>query len=406
MRPNQSIVPLLALCLLFFSCNRENTDRNAPRASFTYRIQNCESPWEIKFYNHSENADSYEWYGPEGGLVSTEEDPTLVLDGNGPFDIRLVVVKVKRKKRDIDEMSVDIDPVAETSPDMPTILPTIQSCTPPYAVYLRATGTIRHDQFWRFHDGSTSTQSSLNRTYPAMGQYLVELGNIRCGDTAWATVTVDISPVTTAPQAGFGIAEAVELEEGIFLAGSSITFENTSGLADEYVWVYPGGTSSGTDLEVTLPEGLHEIELQAWCGTNVDVETMMVNFAYPAGFQINTLELRGVRPFPWDLLDPEPNSPDMYLGLFAGTTQIGAYTSIEPDFQQGATVSWSVDFTCADIDQIYTIKGYDDDDFIDQLVGEADFRLRDVLQANPGVLVSSFSAENQGFVVEVYGEWY
>ena len=406
MRSNNTILILLGLCILLIaSCSEDRNERNRPRASFTYKIENCESPWEVKFYNHSENGDRYEWHGPEG-LMSTEEAPTLILEGDDPFDISLWAIKGKKRKKDADEMSVTIDAVAETAAEMPTIISTIQSCTPPYAVHLRASGTLRHDQFWRFHDGTTSTSSSLNRTYPAMGQYLVELGNIRCGDTMWASATVDISAQTTAPQADFQISEAVEWQQNVFLAGSTIRFENTSELADHYVWVYPGGTQSGTDLEVTLPEGSHEIELQAWCGTDVDIITMMVDFAYPTGFNINTLELRGVRPFPWDLLDPEPNSPDMYLGLFAGSAQIGAFTGIEQDYQQGTTLNWSVDYTCSDIDQVYTIEGYDDDEIIDQFVGDADFLLRDILEANPGVLVSSFSAENDGFVVEVYGEWY
>lgn len=339
------------------------------------------------------------------GLLSQEEDPTLTFEGDGPFNIRLIAIRGRSGKyRDYYDKIVD--PLEETRAKTPTINWTIQSCSPPYEVYLRGSGTSGHDQIWRFHDGTTTIQSTVNRTYAALGEYSVELGNFRCGDTAWTSTMVDISLATTSPEPSFEIVEAYELEEGVFLAGSSIQFENTSGLADYFVWVFPGGTSSDTDLELTLPEGLHEIELQAWCGSNVMVFRQEVLFAYPNGFHINEFRLKGVQPFAWDVLDPEPNSPDMYLGLFNGTSQIGPYTAVAYDFQQGSTVSWPVDFTCSNLSQVYTIKGYDDDEFIDQFVGEAGFHLGDVLLNNPGVLVNSFTAENDGFVVEVHGEWY
>lgn len=399
----QYILLIIAFGILFNSC-RKDDDRNSPQASFSYKVLNCDSPWQIKLYNYSENAENYEWYGPNG-WTSNEEDPTITIAGNGPFDIRLVAIKGKRNRQKTDELSKSIDPIYETAVELPIIRWIIQSCTPPYAVHLGASGTIYHEQLWRFHDGSTSTQSSVNMTYPAMGQYIVELGNIRCGDTAWATATVDISELTTLPKSEFEITEAFEFEPDVFLAGSRIIFENTTELADHFVWVYPGGTSSGTHLDITLPAGLHNIELQAWCGNNVDTKSMQVHFAYPNGLHINEFVLQGVPPFAWDILDPVPNSPDMYLGLFAGSTQIGSFTPVHMDYQQGSTVSWEVDFDCMDINQVYTIVGYDDDPLLDQFVEEADFSLLNVFQSNPGTLPDCFSVENQGFVVKVCGEW-
>lgn len=398
MRTNRTIFALLGLLFIISGCKKD-----PPTASFSYQILNCESPWQVKVYNGSEDADNYEWHGPDG-VLSTGESPTLIIEGDDPIEITLLAIRGNRKK--LGSTSKIIDPYTETRAVAASINWQLQSCSAPYQVYLNASGTSKHDQVWRFHDGSIVTQSSVNWTYSALGTYLVELGNVRCDDTAWVSTTLDISSVSTAPNAAFYVAESYELQPDIYLAGSTIRFEATTELWDSLVWVHPGGTSYGTELITTLPEGQHNIELQAWCSGNVDILKTTVVFAYPTGFYITALELQGVPVYPWDILDPVPNSPDMYLSLFDGANQIGANTTIEYDFQQGNTMTWAVDLTCSDVNKTYTIKGYDHDQLIDQLVGEADFKLMDVLQANPGNLVYSFTASDQGFVVVVHGDWY
>ena len=93
--------------------------------------------------------------------------------------------------------------------------------------------TVGANVLWDFGDGNTSTQKDICHTYSSAGTYTIKLKAFGCGFDS-TTFTVTIHPM---PQAGF-------TNNTIVCPGDPLSFNNTSTLAQSFLWDFGDGDTS------------------------------------------------------------------------------------------------------------------------------------------------------------------
>lgn len=262
------------------------TITDLPTANFNTSTTSGCIPFNIMFTNESSsNTDEYSWVF-EGGTPATsdEENPTVVYNEAGTFDVTLIVSNSSGNDTLVrnDYIIVGLDPIAEftSSANGNEVSFTNQS--------------MNADSYsWDFGDGNSSDEEDPVHTYEMDGAYTVTLvASNGCGSSTKEIVVTVVTDVTADASA--------DVTEGC--TPLSVIFENlSSDNATTFEWLFEGGTPSTSTLEnptvVYNEAGLFDVRLIASNGTFKD--TVQLNNYIVVGeapqaemtFSINELEV-------------------------------------------------------------------------------------------------------------------
>lgn len=206
-----------------------------PTANFEVSSNNGCTPFEVEFFNlSSTNADTYNWTF-EGGTpsTSTEENPAVVYNTDGVFDVQLIVSNaVGSDTLNLENyMTVGLGAVA----DFTAIVNDDE-------VSFINNSSNGQTYSWDFGDTQSSSEENPVHTYSADGVYTVVL-----------SVTNDCGTVTAEQEVVISVGAPValfEINQQSFCSGSEVEFINlSSSNADSFVWSFPGGTPSTSTAE-------------------------------------------------------------------------------------------------------------------------------------------------------------
>lgn len=209
------------------------------------------APLMVTFANNSsDNTDEFLWTF-EGGTpeTSTAENPTVVYDEGGMYD---VVLKVSN---DIGEdsliktsyITVIEAPIADFTVMADGLVVDFENMSTGYDTLM-----------WDFGDGNTSTQVAPSHTYEDEDIYEVVLSVINSCDTVTMVLSINLN---TLPTAGF----SVDVTEGC-LPFTVMFTDNSSINTSTWEWNFPGGSPSiSTESNPTVvyeEEGSYDVSLK------------------------------------------------------------------------------------------------------------------------------------------------
>ncbi len=189
---------------------------------------------EVQFNSgNSENAVGFFWDFPGGDpSSSTEENPTVVYNTPGTWDVTLIVTNSAGSDTLVmeDFITVYEVPVSEFSA-------TVDSFT----VSFTNSSQFANSYYWDFGDGNNSTEQDPIHTYSTDGTYTVTLIAINDCDSISTSQQVTI---VTPPTAGF----SANVTAGC--APLTVQFQNESSEnAASFEWEFPGGNPSSSTEE-------------------------------------------------------------------------------------------------------------------------------------------------------------
>ncbi len=138
-----------------------------PVASFEYAPEGC-APLEVKFFNHSEYADSYLW-DFDDGTFSTEPNPTHVFYQSRAYQVKLAVVGLGGTDTLKQIVFVEENPRALFGV-YPTEAKTLRQL---FKFINNSINAVSY--LWDFGDGNTSTDENPSHTYEEGGVYTITL---------------------------------------------------------------------------------------------------------------------------------------------------------------------------------------------------------------------------------------
>lgn len=200
-----------------------------PTAGFSAdSITGC-VPVVVNFVNSSSNnSDTWMWSFPGGTpSASTEENPTIIYESEGSYDVTLTV---SNEVGEDSEISTNLITVT----DLP--IPDFQFSVDYFDVAFIDMSSNYENISWDFGDGTTSMTTSPSHTYAEDGSYLVVLSTTNSCGTTMASQTVVIS---TLPLAGYA-ASSTEGCVPLIVEYSDASSENVL----SRIWSFPGGTPS------------------------------------------------------------------------------------------------------------------------------------------------------------------
>ncbi len=232
-----------------------NTVLVAPTVDFKVEVLDYCTPASVQYSDHSStNVANWEWTFPDGTPeTSTEKNPTVVYDQAGFYSASLKVSNALGSdsiyKTEIFEIS-NLQPEAAFSNEIFDKMVSFTNTS------LNATSYI-----WDLGDNNIVTEVNPDHNYPVPGIYQVELKAINGCDTAYAYETVIINPEQINPIPNF----YTDVRGGC--PGASVQFFNSSSVnADDFFWLFLGGTPSNSTEEnpvVTYSTpGYHAVSLQ------------------------------------------------------------------------------------------------------------------------------------------------
>ena len=251
-----------------------------PVANFSAPVTSGCSPLTVNFMNQSTGAATFQWTFPGGDPASsTVENPTVIYNIPGTFDVTLVVTN----SAGADTITL-VDYISVSLPAAPGFTSAVNGLT---AVFTN-TSTNATSYNWDFGDGNTSTEANPTHTYSTDGVYTVTLtATNNCGSVSTnQTVTI-----VTAPMAAF----SADTTSGC--APLTVLFSNQSSAnAVNFDWSFPGGNpSSSTDENPTVvydAPGTYTVTLTVSnsAGSNSVTQTdyIVVNTVPTAGFTSST----------------------------------------------------------------------------------------------------------------------
>ncbi len=209
-----------------------------PTAGFSSNSNTGCAPLTVQFTNQSSvNATDYDWDFPGGDPTSsTDENPTVVYNDPGTYDVTLIVSNAAGS----DTVTMTGFVVAGTVPD-----PGFTVSTNVFVATFTNTTSGATSYSWDFGDGNSSTDVNPVHEYGGDGTYTVVLTATNdCGTTTYTSEVV----VTSLPQAGFTTAQTVGC------ASFTVEFEDqSSSNTTSWEWDFPGGNpSSSTDQNPTV----------------------------------------------------------------------------------------------------------------------------------------------------------
>jgi len=144
----------------------------APNASFTASNTIICPGDTVNYSSTSTNANSYQWQFTGGTpAVSTLQNPAVVYDSSGTYDVSLTVSGIGGSDTLIQNGYILVHPNAVAGFNA---LDTLIELTMGYA-YFTNNSTDATTYFWNFDDGTTSTDANPWHQYTAIGYYTVTL---------------------------------------------------------------------------------------------------------------------------------------------------------------------------------------------------------------------------------------
>jgi len=191
-------------------------------------------PLTVNFSNSSSNnVDEFLWTF-EGGTpeTSTEENPEVVYDEAGMYDVTLKVTN-----------DIGVDSITETSFIVVEELPiaefsfTVESLT----IDFENMSTDYDTLLWEFGDGATSTLAEPTHTYVTEDTYDVTLSVINICDTITMVQSINLATLPTADY-------SVDVTEGC-LPLTVVYTNSSSSNTSAWEWTFSGGTPSTSTEE-------------------------------------------------------------------------------------------------------------------------------------------------------------
>ena len=200
---------------------------NPPTAGFTATPTSGCEPLSVQFSDaSSNNVADWDWSFPGGTpSTSTEQNPVVVYDAPGQYDVTLTVTNVVGTDQFVQSGFITVDPLPtagfSSGINGNTVTFTNQS----------ADGTTYS---WDFGDGNSSTDPNPTHTYATDGAYTVTLtASNNCGDDI-ITQTVDIlNPPTGGVMVNDNVACVFEIVQ---------FSDNSSENVQSWFWEFEGGT--------------------------------------------------------------------------------------------------------------------------------------------------------------------
>ncbi|MFY8021717.1 MAG: PKD domain-containing protein [Bacteroidia bacterium] len=214
----------------------------APIAIFSETPIRCSR--NVNFNNYSYFDSSWTWnFGdPSTGIdnTSTLENPSHVYSANGTYTVRLIASN--GGCRDTIEQQVIVDDAGVMPDAVFTSTATGGSCI--NKIQFNNLSTSAATYVWKFHDGSSSTQTNPFKTYAVAGVYpvtLVAVSSSGCIDSA--TTNMTILQTKSGALASFYPDDSVKC-----FVDNSFIFYNTSqyfgeGWIPKYYWDFGDGTT-------------------------------------------------------------------------------------------------------------------------------------------------------------------
>lgn len=264
------------------STEQEVTVSLVPVVSFTSDAAEGCVPMSIQFTNTSFAGETFEWSFP-GGMpaTSSDENPTVVYNEAGTFDVSLVVSNQFGTSEETYSAFVQINDVPEVD---------FSFNVDGAMIELMAIGNAENWD-WDLGDGMTAIGPNNTYTYAEEGTYTITLiGSNECGEAS-ASYTID---AYSDPTAGF------EVPNSIYCVGDAITMTNTSSVnVTEYNWSFPGAdTETSDDAEPTITysnTGTYDISLTVSNPVGEDetalTEVITIIDVPSAGFIANGIQL-------------------------------------------------------------------------------------------------------------------
>jgi choice-of-anchor B domain-containing protein len=186
------------------------------------------SPFTVQFMDSSDTTFVWNWNFPGGTpATSTEQNPIVVYDTPGTYDVSLTVTSWSNTVYFIERTSlitVGAEPTASFSYN---VVGNVANFT--------STATFADSYLWNFGDNSTSTQASPSHIYTTAGSYTVTL-----------TVTNNCGTVTTTQNLSVTVVPPTAIFQTSATSGCApftVSFTNASlGNPTSYSWEFPGGT--------------------------------------------------------------------------------------------------------------------------------------------------------------------
>jgi PKD repeat protein len=206
-----------------------------PTADFEANSTNGCAPYEIEFSNlSSDNTDTYSWLF-EGGTpsTSTAENPVVVYNNEGIFDVQLIVSNAVGSDtlNFEDYITIGLGVGAD-----------FEASVNGTAVNFTNTSNNGLTYFWDFGDNQTSNEENPVHTYGSDGVYTVTL-----------SVTNDCESVDIQQEVIISVGAPIalfEFDQESFCTGSDVEFFNLSSANTEsYEWTFPGGQPSTSSEE-------------------------------------------------------------------------------------------------------------------------------------------------------------
>nr|MBS0038149.1 PKD domain-containing protein [Saprospiraceae bacterium] len=236
---------------------------DGPTASFNYNIDEL----TVGFINNSSGGLTYEWHFGDGNS-STIENPIHTYLTGGEFEVTLVVVN---------GCGADIIETTVTVIDIPTPnfdYGTVEGCAPLEVQFFNNSSPNTTSLFWEFPGGepAESTEENPLVVYSEPGDYDVSLtaSNDQGGETLTEENLVSVWGLPTS-------------EFDYEISGRTITIENLSTGADDFIWNFgDGDTSTVKEPEHEFEEdGTYEVMLIAENSCGADTSAVEVVIATP-----------------------------------------------------------------------------------------------------------------------------
>ena len=245
---------------------------NPPLAGFSYDMSSGCGPLTVHFTNTSSaNSDSFNWTF-EGGTPanSTEENPTVVFNNKGKYDVSLEAVNSvsSNTKTEVDLIEV----LSVPTPDFTTTSNELD-------VTFTYTGETASSINWDFGDGVTGTGSTVTHTYASQGDYLIKVTATNACGIDDMSREISVAALPTAMFNNYPNSGCAPLD---------VTFTNLSTSANSILWKFNGGDPavSVNDNAPTVRYvlgGLFDVTLIAYGNNGNDTMTTEGSIIVDAG---------------------------------------------------------------------------------------------------------------------------
>jgi PKD repeat protein len=271
-----------------------------PAADFNFSANGL----TVDFSNTSSGATSYLWdFGD--GTTSVEADPQHTFPGAGGYDITLIAANDCGSDTTSVYLELLLPPTAGFSADQ------TEGCAPMTVQFTNESSANAISWSWTFEGGvpASSTEENPVVQYLNPGSYGVTLTVTNAAGEDTESVAGYIV-VNTGPAASFDVS----------VAGSNVTFSNSSTNAGGYFWDFgDGATSTESDPAHSYAEdGMYEVVLIATnaCGSDTVTAEVVVVTPPVAGFTADDTE--GCAPLTVHFTNQSSENAASWLWTFEG----------------------------------------------------------------------------------------